>query len=235
MSGYRVLVLTSDHYLHALQPFSFLFNKFWSPEQEVVVGGFKQPEFMLPPNFTFVSLGDMKDYPIDKWSDAFIKFLNIVPDEVFVFMLEDYWLTRPVDVEAVKILYDYMEQFKYVLKIDLCADRLYAMNMQSYGWVGRLDLVKSDRGSPYHMSLMTGLWRKKLLLKHVIPGESPWDIEIRGTRRLSLDGDDIVLGSRQWPVRHLLAYRGGDSSSGADVSALKPEDVAEMEKRGYRL
>jgi hypothetical protein len=231
----RVLVLTSDHYLHALQPFAYLFNKYWGGGQQVLVGGFKSPEFVLPGNFGFVSLGAMSDYPLDKWSDAFIKFLNLVPDEVFIFMLEDYWLVRPVDTDAVRILYDYMLQFDYVLKVDLCADRLYAMNMSDYGSVSRLDLVQSHRGSPYHMSLMTGLWRKELLLKHVVPGESPWDIEIKGTRRLSLDETMLVLGTRQWPVRHVLAYRGGDAGTEADVGGLRTEDVEEMKRRGYRL
>lgn len=231
----RVIVLTSDHYLHALQPYSWLFNKYWSPDQDVIVGGFKHPEFLLPPNFTFVSIGDMSDYPLEKWSDGLIRLMNMLPDEVFVFMLEDYWLTRPVDTEAVSVLDDYMKQFEYVLKVDLCADRLYALNMQDYGWVGRIDLVKSHPASPYHMSLMTGLWRKSLMLDVVIPGETPWDIEVRGTRRLSLNGDVLVLGTRQWPVRHTLAYRGGDSSTEANVSDLASEDVEAMRKLGYKL
>ena len=230
----RVLVLTCDHYLHALQPFSYLFNRYWSPVQRVVVGGFKHPDFILPPNFSFVSLGDMADYPIDNWSDAFVKCLGMMSEEVFVFMLEDYWLVRPVDDAAIRILYNYMHQHRGVLKIDLCTDRLYAPNMSEHGWTDRLDLVKSDPASPYHMSLLTGLWRKELLLKHLIPGESPWDVEIRGTRRLSRDADDIVLGTRQWPVRHSVVYRRGNNSI-ADVSGLLTEDVEEMRGRGYRL
>jgi hypothetical protein len=230
----KVVVLTSDHYLHALQPFSFLFNRYWSPKQSVIVGGFQRPEFMLPSNFEFVSLGPMSDYPLDKWSNALIKLVELLPEEVFVFMLEDYWLTRPVDKEAVKILHDYMYQFKHVIKIDLCADRLYAMKMQPYGWVNRIDLVISDRASPYHMSLMTGLWRREHLLRVLQPNESPWDVEIAGTPRLARMGDVIVLGTRQWPVKHCLAYRGGNPE-GADVSDIDPKMVKEMRELGYQL
>lgn len=228
----RVLVLTSDKYLHALLPFSWLFNRYWGPRQPVVVGGFKEPDFTLPPNFSFMSLGDMADYPVNKWSDGLIKFLGMVPDEIFVFMLEDYWITRPVDTEGVQILYSYMQQFDYVAKIDLCADRLYAFNMEDYGWVNRIDLVKSFRGSPYHMSLMTGLWRKEHLLAHLVPGESPWDVEITGTPRLARNGNVIVLGTRQWPVRHTLAYRNGQMGD-PDVSALSPADVEALREKGY--
>ena len=196
------------------------------------MGGFKHPEFLLPANFGFHSIGDMADYPVEKWSDGVIAFLNAIPDEVFVLMLEDYWLTRKVDTEAVGMLYRYMLQFKSVIKMDLCGDRLYAFNMKSYGAVNRIDLVLSDRASPYHMSLMVGLWRKEHLLRHLIPGESPWDVEITGTRRLSEDRNVDVLGTRQWPVRHTLAYRNGKPEN-PNLSQLDPGDVQEMRERGY--
>jgi hypothetical protein len=228
----RVLVTTSDKYLPALLPFSYLFNKYWGPQQQVLVGGFSRPDFVLPPNFEFHSIGDMNDYPVEKWSDAVIAFITTIPDEVFVLMLEDYWITRKVDTEAVGILYDYMQQFHNVIKMDLCGDRLYDFNMQPHGVVNRLDLIKSDPASQYQMSLMTGLWRKEHLLRHLVPGESPWDVEIKGTRRLAEDRTVDVLGTRQWPIRHSLAYRNGKPEN-PDLSALDPGDVRVLREKGY--
>lgn len=197
------------------------------------MAGFTPPDFRLPENFSFHSIGPFDEYPVGRWSDALIKFLNEVPDEVFCLMLEDYWVTRPVNVDAVRMLHDYMLQFRNVLKMDLCADRLYAMNMQDYDTCGYLDLVKSHHQSPYHMSLMTGLWRKELLLRFLKPEESPWDIEIFGTPRVGQVGDDVlVLGTRQWPVRHILAYRGGDVSK-TDLTGLKQADIQALHELEY--
>lgn len=231
----QILLFTSDKYLHALRPFAWLFQKYWHPEQPVTICGFTPPTFALPPNFTFHSIGAFRDYPVTRWSDAVIKVLDAVADDVFTLMLEDYWLTRPVNREAVRMADDYMRQFAFVLKFDLCADRLYAAGMQDYGTCGYLDLVKSDPASQYHMSLMTGIWRRDLLRKVLIPGETPWQVELEGTPRVRhLAPDVIVLGSRQWPVRHALGYRGGDSGT-ADLSELNPADVDAMRAEGIPL
>lgn len=230
MGTYRVVVTTSDKYLPALRPFAYLFNKYWSDEQDVLVMGFTPPSFSLPPNFAFMSLGDFNDYPVNKWTDAVIRGLEYIDDDVFVLMLEDYWLTRPVDKRSVQILVDYMRQFNYVAKMDLCGDRLYAHGADlNYGHVGHIDLVKSMPGSPYHMSLMTGAWNRRHLLRHLRPGWSPWDVEIVGTTNLSHDQDVIVLGTRQWPVRHTLAFRSGDSST-LKLDELATEDIVELNK-----
>lgn len=208
-----ILCFTSDKYLKALRPFAHLFNRHWGAAQRVDVVGFMKPDFELPDNFHFYSLGDMADYPIGKWSNMLINYLEIRNDlSHFILMLEDYWVTRPVNVGAVRMLYDYALQFRYVLKVDLCADRLYAAGATDYGNCGYLDLVLSDPNSQYQMSLMTGIWNRELMLRFLMPNESPWDIELNGTPRVQAAGRDVVVvGTRQWPVRHTLAHRGGDS------------------------
>jgi hypothetical protein len=235
MSDYRVVVMTSDKYLPALRPFAHLFNKYWSKETQVVVIGFANPEFELPDNFKFISIGKQKDYPFDKWSDALIHALlyHGIEDEAFVLMLEDYWLTRPVDKRNVEILYQYALQFGYVLKIDLCGDRLYAHGADvKYDTVDSIDLVKSMPGSPYHMSLLCGIWRRDNLLKALVPNETPHEVELIGTTRVSHMQDLLVLGTRQWPVLHTLGLRGGDHSK-LKLEELKPRDVEEMRNLGY--
>lgn len=230
----RVIVLTSDSYIHAIRPFAFLFNRYWSDKQPVVVAGYSPPAFRLPPNFQFVSIGKQEDYPIGKWSDGLIRLLNSIDDSHFILMLEDYWLSRPVNTEAVRMLYDYARQFRYVLKIDLCGDRLYAGGADlNYGVCGYLDLVKSDPASQYHMSLLTGIWNRELLLRFLIRGETPWQVELEGTPRVrAAAGEVIVLGTRQWPVKHILAHRRGDPSE-LLLDGLRREDAEAMAKMGY--
>lgn len=229
----QIIVMTSDKYLPALKPFIWLWQKYFKASwtYQVVVCGFSAPAFKLPEPFKFYSIGKFEDYPIERWSDALFRVLNNVADEVFLLMLEDYWLTREVDTDALHILHAYMHQFKYTIKIDLCADRLYAHGADlDYNSVAYLDLVKSMPGSPYHMSLMAGLWNRDLLREVLIPGETPWDIELNGTIRLSHQ-ECLVLGTRQWPLRHTLALRGGDHSK-LLLDELKPDDVEQMRKLG---
>lgn len=229
----RVIVTTSDNYLHALRPFAHLFNRYWGNDTEVIVGGFTPPSFELPNNFTFYSIGKQEDYPVDKWSDALIKLLHEIDDDIFVLMLEDYWISRPVHRQAVNMLADYMRQFRNVLKMDLCMERLYSGGMTDYNNCGYIDLIRSDPGSQYHMSLLTGIWNKELLLRFLIPNETPWQVELEGTPRVrAAAGEVMVLGTRQAPVRHILAHRRGDPSE-LLVDGLAPSDVKEMADLGY--
>ena len=226
---FPIMVLTSDKHMHALRGFSYLFNKYWGDDQGVDVFGFSEPDFGLPRNFVFRSIGDFADYPLEKWSDACLKAVDMMPDH-FILFLEDYWLMRPVD----KVMIDLLLQFAAsnalprLLKVDLCADRLYAKDMQDFGNVGWIDLVISHKDSPYHMSLMNGIWSKNLFKQVVIPGENPWEVELNGTpraRELQMN----VIGTRQWPVRHTLALRSGDHKT-YHIQELNPEDQHELRK-----
>jgi hypothetical protein len=223
--------MTCEKYYKVLPVFAWLQNQYWSRDTQVVIGGFSQLTVSLPPNFSFVSLGKQEDYPVGKWSDGMMRMLDLVPDEVFVLMLDDYLLSRPVHLEGIRMLADYMKQFRYVLKMDLCADRLYAWGMEDYDNCGHLDLVRSHPGSQYHMSLLTGIWNRDNMRRVLIPNESPWQVELDGTRRLSNMTDMLVLGTRQWPVKHTLGFRGGDSSK-LNLSGLKSSDVQTMRGMG---
>lgn len=204
----RVFCFVSDKDLWTLRPFAWFFGKYWGEATPVVCFGYSPPEFALPPNMSFVSIGDFADYPVNKWSDGIIKGLESVTDDLFVWMMGDFWVYRKVDVRAIGLLAQYMQQNTRVSRIDLTTDRLYAGNLREMGSVAYLDLIMSDPPAAYHMSLQPGLWRRADLLKYLVPGETGWDTEIAGTTRMIADGA-VVLGTRQCPVRALIAVQHG--------------------------
>lgn len=236
----RVFVLTCDSYSKAVLPFSFLFNNYFSSNQEVIVAGYEQFPANLPDNFIPHSIGKQIDYPLNKWSDGLIKLLDDFKDEVFLLFLEDYWIIEPVHLREVFMLYDYMIQFKYVVKMDMFTDRRYAGGVTPYGMCGHIPLLKSDPNSQYHMSFMCGLWNRENLLKILIPNEDPWQVELSGTSRLSLFGDELlVLGTDSWnndprtcPIRHTLAHRRGNPNE-LLLDELWPDDKKSLEELGY--
>lgn len=225
-------IMTSDRYIAALQPFAHLLKRYWQPSPTVVVGGFSSPTFPLPHNFTFHSLGKFEEYPVNRWSDALIRMLLELPHEVFVLMLEDYWLCQPVDVAAINVACDYMNQFEYVARFDLTADRKFSGFAKPYGKAGHVNLLLSDPDSQYHCSLMAAVWRRKHLLKILVSGETPWETELNGTNRLSALRDHcIVLGTADPPLKHTLAFRGGENGK-LLLDEVPPQDVEEMTTLG---
>jgi hypothetical protein len=241
----QVIVMTSDNQYHCLNAYCHLFEKYYGMSQvHTVFCGFSLlPKRLQYPEYEFYSIGKYEDYPPDKWSDALIKVLDNVADDVFMLMLGDYWLVRPTDTYAIKMMHDYMGQFKYVLKFDLTTERLFAdgggkylFGYNSYDTLGYLDLIKSSFGSPYHLSLWGGLWRRDLLREFIIPDETAQQIELNGTHRLAQKGDDVlVLGTRQAPMRHANVIQGGRWNQDAMVGlpALTENDREHLKELGY--
>ena len=236
----KVIVPTCDRYLWALRPFAYLFNVFWSEMQEVVVGGFSFPDFDLPPNFTFVSLDD-HDYPPEKWSDGVIRLLRAVDDDIVTFMLEDYWLCRGVNHQAINSLTDYMRQRPDVLRIDLTADRLGSTRSTDLDYWGYVDLIETPWDAPYQWSTQACLVNRQHFLRCLKPGMAPWEFELRGNELIP--PGLRVLGTRQYPVRYVNAVGMGlesgyrtehvrDGMLGRTIERIPDEHVAAMKAGG---
>lgn len=226
----RIHVITSDNYIHAIKPFAHLLKKYWPDHPEVVVGGYSRPPFALPQDFYFVSIGKFEEYPVNKWSDGLMHFFELIDDDIVCLFLEDMWITKAVNPMVIQMCYDYMKQFEYVARLDLTSDRLYANggNVSVYGDLGNTKLIWSDPDSQYHLSLMPALWRKRHLKKALVKGETPWDVELRGTPRLSKMRDEmIVLGTDAMPVTVTLAFRGGDTGK-LLLDEINPQDIDDM-------
>lgn len=240
----QVIVMTSDNQYRHLPAYCHQWEKYFGMSKvETVFCGFSPIPELQYPEYKFYSIGHFADYPPNSWSDALIKVLNNVADEVFILMLGDYWLIRPTDTYAIEMIYDYMFQFKYVIKLDLTTERLFAdgggkynFGYHTYDTLGYLDLIKSSPGSPYHLSLWGGVWRRDLLKEVLVFGETAQQIELNGTHRLSQKGDEVlVLGTRQAPMRHANVIQGGEWNKDVMVGlpSLTEGDREELKGLGY--
>lgn len=243
----QVIVMTSDNQYEHLPAYCHLFDKYYGLSQvHTTFCGFSPIKTLKEYYWLyadFYSIGRFDDYPPHKWSDALIRVLDEVAEDVFMLMLGDYWLVRPTDTFAVRMMYDYMGQFNYVLKFDLTTERLFAdgggkylFGYNTYDTLGYLDLIKSSFGSPYHLSLWGGLWRRDLLREFIIPDETAQQIELNGTHRLAQRGDEVlVLGTRQAPMKHANVIQGGRLNMDAMVGlpALTEADREGLKQLGY--
>jgi len=239
----NVVVLTCDKYLPSLRPFSFLFNRYWSEARKwdddwlpepVHVVGFSHPEFNLPKNFEFISVGKDEDYPVEKWSDALIDALEgpLSHMSQFTLLLEDFWLVRQVDYGALHELWDYMLAHDDIIKVDIVRDRMFAGGNRDIGYLGCLDLVESDPDSQYQVSLQAGFWNREKLLAILERGETPWEFELQGTSRLAAKPEWRVIGSKQCPVWYDLVHKGGDPTE-IYLDRMARSDRTELEKIGF--
>jgi len=193
----RVCVEVNDKNLWALQPFTYLFNLYWSSLQPVTVFGYTRPEFNLPSNFTFFSI-DRVNYPANRWSNGLIEFLSTLEESHIVLLLVDYWLCRMVDLRGVSACYEYVRDRHEVLRIDLTADRLYAGGMFDVEPWGCYDIIETPSSTPYQFSTQAGIWNRQLLLSSLVPNRTPWEVEMYS----EIPEGIRILGTRQYPMRY---------------------------------
>ena len=160
--------------------------------------------------------------------------LENISDSHFVFLLEDYWLCRTVDHQAIETLADWASGQPDVLRVDLTDDRQYAGDMRDIGYLGRLDMVETPPDSPYQFSLQAAIWNRELLLELVRPELTPWEAELYLSPTLHEIGDRMrAVGTRQRPIRYINAFKGGDSEEVLNLEGIPGEHVVEMRKRGW--
>lgn len=199
----KIIVSVSDKYNWCLKPFSYLFNRYWG-KVRVDIAGYTKPRFSLPNNFFFNSI-DNYCYPKNKWAVGMLKYLNTLNDETFVLLLEDYFLTRYVDIQGIKILNKMVLDQKDIIRMDLTTDRQFAGGSHLYGYYNRFDIICSPE-SPYEMSLQAAIWRRELFMDilNELPDnkKSAWDVELIGNNILIEKGYK-VFGTCQCPVKYV--------------------------------
>jgi hypothetical protein len=204
----RVIVFTSPRYAHLLRPFAHLFNTFWSSLQEVVIAGVPALPFTLPDNYTVSAIGSNR--PSSEWQEGARDFLESIPDEWFVLMLEDYWLCRTVDLGGIGTLAEYARGAGNVTRIDLTTDVLHGYgdgrNAREICHYGHYDIIEKGTDVQYRMSLQAGIFHRERLIK-LLTGGSPWELELHN--HLQGDNTQRVIGCRQWPVRYVNAVDKG--------------------------
>ncbi len=228
----RVFVTTCDKYLWCLKPFAYLFNVYWSSLQPVVVAGFAEPKFQLPDNFQFHQV-NKTNYPAERWSDQVREFLDKFDDCHFVWMLEDFFLRRTVNHQAVESLHEFMHMNDNILRIDLTNDRLFSHDpryMPDAARWGNLNIIRSEIDWPYHISLQAAIWDRRKLLEILPLGISPWQFELGGADilRAATRPEYQVLGTRQWPVEYTQALKIG-------VNNIKTEDIPQEQEDFMRV
>ena len=200
------ICLSSDKTAWALPAFAHQWKKYL-PDWDVLIAGYTKPKFDLFTTFIFESIGNFADFPVDRWSDGVIQHLTRKTDDLAMIVMDDYWLTRPVDRTAIGWAMRYMLDHPDAIRFDLTTDRLYDKH-HDIGSIQHYDLIQAEKEATYNFSLQASIWRRELLLEMLRPGETPWEAEIRGSERISASPYRVV-GTRQWPVKYIIAVNKG--------------------------
>ncbi len=209
----RVIVATCDKYDHLLLGFAHQFNKYWGAHQDVVVLGFRQPPDPLPQNFSFHSMDPVET---KAWTANLRSYFLQQADTHFVWLLDDYWLVKPINHAMVRKVED--QVIRGAVKGDL------SLNTQHFKHSVEGDWLVADTEAQYRTSTQPAIWRRRYLLSLLQKDLNPWEYELQNSPRLTKRGR--IVGTRQQIFDYANVYYKGAPHH--MINLISAEDKAEL-------
>lgn len=204
----KLIVSTSDKYLHILPIFCFLFNRYWSPYRVVEIVGYKKPDFELPENFTFHSLGEQKGDAKNFTRDLKEYFKQ--QDQYFIWSMEDSFLTEQVNFEKLHLLESLITR-ENIGRINL-AREVTKQDHIIYDEIDGTIIYENNKKSLYRLSTQISIWNRDFALKYMQGDLTPWEFECQSDHAvdqyhiLGLDYDSPVVKNEGVRKRDIYAY-----------------------------
>lgn len=190
----KVVAVTCDLYSKLIPGFCHFLCKNW-PERLwplEIVTGHEQPYLEgLPYGFWY--------YGDDRlWASNMLSYLSQVDADIIVLLLDDYYLSEPVDNDLLVRFVEMMQRDESIGYINLrpwTDDVLDSRQWQEWQQVeGRPLVGEYDKATAgYLLSLQPGLWHTAFLASLLVEGEDHWATEQQGTER-ARSSDRRMLG-----------------------------------------
>lgn len=251
----RVIIPTCDPHLFVLKGFSYFFNKYWGDDFDVTILGFSKPDFELPDNFEFVSMGKEQVGKAKGWSNYVLEYINSIEDEHFIFGIDDFCLARPFDRELYHILESIPswigDMGDKIGRIDLQPSLQYARNprdVTTYKKFEDFEVIElAQRSTQEFIYRITGqfsIWNREYFLKNLKPDWSPHDWELIGGQMAEGDGYKILgtrgrhcvkkvelVSEKQYPNKiNVKGMREEDIEKIKEIYADRPEEIGEFKE-----
>ena len=170
------VVVSHDRFADVWPGFFALLFRFW-PDRPY-------PLYLISNHLTFP---DERIIPLRvgddlSWSQTLARGLERITSRHLLIILEDFYLTAPVDTAHIRRLHNAMVDAGAVylrLMASPKPDRPHP-KLPIVGFI--------DKGAPYRTSLQIAFWDRLTLLNLLRTHETPWDFEIKGSRR----SDDLL-------------------------------------------
>lgn len=226
-----IFIATSNLFLPMLRPFVHLFNKFWSSEQPVIFLGYSKPNFDLPKNFSFVSMGEQRG--INYWSDDVKPIIESIETDYFIYTAEDQFLTKEVNFDAFTALLEAAKYENFIAPARIALTN--TVSNQEHELLCKVDsrnIVAATQAANYRASLIWSIWRKDYFLKHLHSNFSPWNFEVNTMSDTKFDNELIIGCDRDFPLGHCNAVQtmGNVKEFNFNTAKLNFEDVTTREQ-----
>lgn len=170
MPDLPVLVVSCDRYQDLWRPFFDLFWRHWPDCTGPVYLGTNFSRFDDPRVRTLAIGEDVT------WSGSLRRMLDGVHAERVIVMLEDFFLTEPVNDARIRALHELSQEE------NLGCLRLYSIYPPDRLVPGRRDMGRFEPGDRWRVTAQAAIWSQQTLRRLLVPGFSAWDFEMLGSQ-----------------------------------------------------
>jgi len=195
---YSILINTTDSFEDCWFPFFTLFKKYW-PEYTGNIYLNTETKTYTHEGLNIISIQNNKNTPNQRitWSECLIRALNVIDDDIILYMQEDYFLKDFVKNDIVEKFVQLMHD-NYKIDCIHLTDAGGHLGLQSTFHHKLHHLISPQR---YLTNCQAALWKKSTLLSLIRPYENAWQFEEFGSKRAA-KLKPIFLGVSRSFVKH---------------------------------
>ena len=181
MNNITILINSSDGFEDCWNPFFRLFSKFWPNCQCDIVLNTEKKYYSY--EGLKIKSSQVNFIITDRkltWSECLILCLENIDNPLVLYMQEDYFIDKFVNIEIIKEFVELMLLNKDISYIGLTCSGNYPPFLPS-----EIDkrLLRVGSDSKYRISTQAGIWRKEILQSYLLTHENGWMFEYFGTLR----------------------------------------------------
>ncbi|OGN29993.1 MAG: hypothetical protein A3A33_01570 [Candidatus Yanofskybacteria bacterium RIFCSPLOWO2_01_FULL_49_25] len=166
-----VIISSFDGFADIWEPFFTLFFRYW-PDCPFPVYLITNQKKYRNVRVRSLAIGEDRD-----WARNTRAALASVPEDYFVWLLDDCFFMKPVDSGHIMRLLEFLKT-RHAATI-----RLFPAPPPDESFPNDLNIGRISKDADNRISLGGGLWNKDSMLALIRDGENPWQTEINGTIR----------------------------------------------------
>jgi len=136
------------------------------------------------------------------WLDGVIDHLESIEDDQVLLLMDDYILNAPVNTgmvaQAVNMCAGDVGCVQLSAREDACHPYFFDCGIEGF--------KEYPLDKPYSVTLQAGVWQREFLLRIMQRGETAWDVELKGSTRVSEYGKRVLSTTTPAMYYHPSGY-----------------------------
>jgi hypothetical protein len=186
-----IIVQSTDSFSDCWRPFFKLFSYYWPECKYPILLNTETKTFSFKGlNIESTGILRLSQGKWPTWSESLLLCLGRVSTDIIFLILDDFFISGPVDIESFEILMSIMVNRGYsnITLTEHGNQRPALPTNDPY-------LLSVEQKANYRLSTSPALWRKDILKSYLRDAESAWEFEIFGSRRAWRRPDTLFIAN----------------------------------------